>query len=307
MSEVAPSVGATVLLDRWTNALKASAQSTHTIEGYRRDVARFLGFLTEHNGEPVGLQGLAKVGPRDMRSWLARLRSDGLSTRSAARALSAVKTFYRWLGDAEGVDAPAVLSARAPKSPQRLPRPIAADAAASIIEHAALDNEEPWIAARDAALLTLLWGAGLRLSEALGLNRSAAPLSEVIRIRGKGGKERMVPVIPAAQQAVDAYLALCPINAAPDDPLFLGSRGARLNPRLARRMMARARASLGLPASATPHALRHSFATHLLEAGGDLRAIQDLLGHASLSTTQVYTAVDQARLMEAYEKAHPKA
>ena len=205
------------------------------------------------------------------------------------------------------IDDPAILAARAPKAPRRLPRPVAAKAAAAMLDHAGADHPEPWIAARDVAVLTLLWGAGLRISEALGLNRRDAPLGETLRIVGKGGKERIAPILPIARKAVDAYLALSPFETSDDDPLFLGARGGRLNPRLIQKAMERARLSLGLPASATPHALRHSFATHLLEAGGDLRAIQELLGHASLSTTQVYTAVDQARLMEVYAAAHPRA
>ena len=302
------SPGALDLLGRWLDALRgARAASPHTITAYRRDVAGWLGFLTEHEGAPASRATLARVTPRDMRSWQARLRTDGLTARSAARALSAVKSFHRWLAAAEGIEAPAVLAARAPKAPARLPRPVEAKAASALIDHAADDHPEPWIAARDAAVLTLLWGAGLRISEALALNRRDAPLPEALRILGKGGKERIAPVLPAAREAVEVYLRLSPYRTSGDDPLFLGARGKRLNPRLVQKAMERARLALGLPATATPHALRHSFATHLLEAGGDLRAIQELLGHASLSTTQVYTAVDQARLMEVYEAAHPRS
>lgn len=301
------SAGAADLLRRWLAALSgARAASKYTIDGYRRDVAGYLGFLTEHRGGPIGLAALGEVTPREMRAWQARLRADGLSARSAARALSAVKSFYRWLNEAEGVEAAAPLAARAPKAPRRLPRPVAAEAARAMISHAADDHVEPWIAARDAAVLTLLWGAGLRVSEALALDRAAAPLPETLRIRGKGGKERIAPVLPAARAAVEEYLRLLPYETGPEDPLFLGARGKRLDQRMVRLAMARARAALGLPATATPHALRHSFATHLLEAGGDLRAIQALLGHASLATTQVYTSVDQTRLMDVYEAAHPR-
>ena len=262
-----------------------------------------MGFLTSHWGEALGAARLGAATTRDVRAWLARLNADGLSSRSAARSLSAVKSFYRWLAEAEGIECPAILAARAPKSAPRLPRPVEAKAAAAMVDFAASDHREPWIAARDAAVLTLLWGSGLRISEALGLNRGDAPLSEALRITGKGGKQRIAPVLPAARAAVDEYLALLPYDLAPDAPLFIGARGKRLNPRMAQKAMERARLALGLPATATPHALRHSFATHLLEAGGDLRAIQELLGHASLSTTQVYTGVDQARLMQVYEKA----
>ena len=296
--------GAVDLLTRWLAALRGAADaSDHTLSAYQRDVSAFLGFLTAHWGAPLGRATLGDVTTRDARSWMARMNADGLSPRSAARSLSAVKSFYRWLAEAEGIECPAILAARAPKAAPRLPRPVAAKAAAAMVDHAATDHDEPWIAARDAAVLTLLWGSGLRISEALALNRSDAPLAEALRITGKGGKERIAPVLPAARAAVDEYLTLCPYKGAPDEPLFLGARGKRLNPRMAQKAMERARLALGLPATATPHALRHSFATHLLEAGGDLRAIQELLGHASLSTTQVYTGVDQARLMEVYDKA----
>lgn len=298
------SEGAADLLTRWLAALRGAADaSDHTLSAYQRDVSGFLGFLTSHWGEALGASRLGAATTRDVRSWLARLNTDGLSARSAARSLSAVKSFYRWLAEAEGVECPAILAARAPKAAPRLPRPIEAKAAAAMLEFAASDHSETWIAARDAAVLTLLWGSGLRISEALALNRGDAPLGETLRITGKGGKQRIAPVLPAARAAVEEYLALCPYEGARETALFLGARGKRLNPRLAQKVMERARLALGLPATATPHALRHSFATHLLEAGGDLRAIQELLGHASLSTTQVYTGVDQARLMEVYDKA----
>lgn len=298
---------AAALLARWLDYRRGAGASAHTIAGYRRDVAGWLGFLGEHWGETVAARALGSVGPRDVRAWQASLRRAGLSARSAARALSAVKSFARWLEAAEGIDATAILAASAPKAPPRLPRPLSADAAEALIDHAAADHPEDWIAARDAALLTLLWAAGLRISEALSLDRRDAPLPEALLIRGKGGKERIAPILPAAREAVDAYLALLPHAAGPGDPLFLGARGKRLDPRVAREAMSRGRAALGLPADATPHALRHSFATHLLEAGGDLRSIQALLGHASLASTQIYTAVDQERLMAVYDAAHPRA
>jgi integrase/recombinase XerC len=221
--------------------------------------------------------------------------------------VSAVKSFTGWLAERDGADASAVLSARGPRFRQRLPRPLAEAAARDVIGRVGSLSDTAWIAARDAAVLTLLYGCGLRISEALGLPGSAHPLPEVLRITGKGGRTRLVPVIPAARTAVARYAALVPFDLAKDGPLFRGARGGALNPRLVAAAMARARSQLGLPATATPHALRHSFATHLLSAGGDLRAIQDLLGHASLSTTQIYTAVDAARLMEVYDKAHPRA
>jgi integrase/recombinase XerC len=224
-----------------------------------------------------------------------------------ARALSAVKGFTAWLADREGVDATAALSTRAPKFRRKLPRPLAEEAAMQVLDTVGDNAREEWVSARDTAVVTLLYGCGLRISEALGLTGAAVPLPDVLRIKGKGGKERLVPVLPAAKDAVARYLRLCPYDISPTTPLFFGARGGALNPRLISAAMERVRAQLGLPASATPHALRHSFATHLLNAGGDLRAIQELLGHASLSTTQTYTAVDTARLMEVYAKAHPRA
>jgi integrase/recombinase XerC len=199
-----------------------------------------------------------------------------------------------------------VLATRAPKFSAGLPRPVARPDTRALIDTVEVQSADAWVAARDVAVVTLLYGCGLRISEALGLTRSAAPLPEVLRITGKGNKERLVPVLPVVRQAIDTYLRLCPLAQGPDDPLFLGKRGGPLNPRLIQKVVQQARLQLGLPATATPHAMRHSFATHLLESGGDLRAIQELLGHASLSTTQAYTAVDQARLMEVYKKSHPK-
>jgi len=230
-----------------------------------------------------------------------------VSARSLARSLSAVKSFYRWLAEREGFDATAPLSTRSPKFQNKLPRPLAKDAARAMIDTVELQSSEDWVAARDVAVVTLLYGCGLRISEALGLTGADIPFPDTLRIKGKGGKERIVPVLPAAQAAVNHYVRLCPFQSEANQALFRGLRGGALNPRLIAKVMEQARLQLGLPATATPHAMRHSFATHLLSAGGDLRAIQELLGHASLSTTQAYTAVDTARLMEVYEKAHPRA
>ena len=281
--------------------------SEHTISAYRTDISSFLGFLSHHHGEGLGLAKFRDVSQSDMRAFMASERGRGLGARSLARRLSSVKSFIRWLADREGFDPTHVLAARAPKYTRSLPRPLSEEAAKAMISE--VDNQamEPWIAARDAAVLTLLYGCGLRISEALGLARGQAPLPEVLRIIGKGGKERLVPTLPTTKQAIAHYVTLCPFDLATDAPLFRGARGGPLSPRLVQRVMEKARLQMGLPASATPHALRHSFATHLLSAGGDLRAIQELLGHASLSTTQAYTAVDAARLMEVYEKAHPRA
>ncbi len=300
------SAGALNLMARWLAQLGAvRGRAEKTVTAYQRDVAGYLGFLGDHLGGPVGAQKLAEVSLADLRAWMATRRDAGLTARSLARELSAVRSFHTWLAEAEGLDCPAIQLVRAPKVPPRLPRPVDPTAARALIT-AVEDHPEPWIAARDAAALTLIWGAGLRISEALGLDRRVAPLGESVRVIGKGNKARDVPVLPAARDAVARYLALCPYAPGPDGPLFLGARGKRLDPAVLRKAMARARQGLGLPASATPHALRHAFATHLLAAGGDLRAIQELLGHASLSTTQVYTAVDETRLMDVYRKAHPR-
>ena len=295
-------------LAAWLDHLRAlDGASPNTLSAYRSDVAGFLSFLHEHHGESLGLARLAAITQPDMRAWMAHERSRGLSARSLARALSSVKSFMRWLAEREGFDPTHVLAARAPKYTRKLPRPLTEEAARAVIEQVDLQASEPWIAARDAAVVTLLYGCGLRVSEALGLTGEAHPLPEVLRIRGKGDKERLVPVLPAARSAVAAYVAACPYPPTPGEALFRGARGGPLSRRLIALAMERARMSLGLPATATPHALRHSFATHLLSAGGDLRAIQELLGHASLSTTQIYTAVDATRIMEVYRAAHPRA
>lgn len=305
---VAPSEGLRAALADWLAHLRGLRDaSDHTISAYQHDVAGFLGFLQSHHGEALGTARIATLGPSDMRAWMAHQRTRGISARSLARALSSVKSFIRWLADREGFDASHILSTRSPKYQRKLPRPLSENAAAEMIEQVDTQAMEPWIAARDAAVLTLLYGCGLRISEALGLTGEAHPLPEVLRIRGKGDKERLVPVVPAARETVAAYVKLCPYPTGPGRPLFYGARGKALNPRIIAKAMERARMALGLPPTATPHAMRHSFATHLLAAGGDLRAIQELLGHASLGTTQIYTAVDAARLMEIYARSHPRA
>lgn len=295
-------------LSGWLDHLRAvDGAAGATVEAYRADVLGFLAFVQMHHGAPMGLGPLSRITVADMRAWMAHERGRGLSPRSLARALSSVKGFMRWLADRQGVDPTAVLSMRAPKFRARLPRPLEVEAAQAMLDTVGMQAAEPWVAARDLAVVTLLWGCGLRISEALSLDGAEHPLPAALRIVGKGGKERVVPVIAPAREAVAAYVAACPWPTQRGAPLFRGTRGGPLNPRLVQKAMERARLQLGLPSSATPHALRHSFATHLLSAGGDLRAIQDLLGHASLSTTQAYTAVDTARLMEVYERAHPKA
>jgi integrase/recombinase XerC len=303
---LAPALGAA--LAQWLSHLQAlEGAAVNTVEAYRRDVARYLKFLSAHRGGAEGIATIAQTTHADLRAWMAEERARGLSARSLARALSAVKGFTAWAADRTSTDATTVLSARGPKFRRKLPRPLSEDGAATILTEIGSDAREDWIAARDTAIATLLYGLGLRISEALSLTGADHPLPQTLRITGKGGKTRPVPVIPAAAQAVADYVRLCPFDLTPRDPLFRGARGGPVNPRLIQGAMERARLRLGLPATATPHALRHSFATHLLSAGGDLRAIQELLGHASLSTTQAYTAVDAARLMEVYEKAHPRA
>jgi integrase/recombinase XerC len=295
-------------LAAWLGQLSAlQGAAVTTVNAYRRDVAGYLGFLVQHRGGVDGLAAVATTSPADLRAWMAEERGRGLSARSLARALSAVKGFTAWAADRTGGDATTVLSARGPKFRRKLPRPLSEDGAVAVLSGIGDDAREDWIAARDTAVVTVLYGLGLRISEALSLTGADHPLPPTLRITGKGGKTRLVPVIPAASMAVAAYVSLCPFDLQPAGPLFRGARGGPVNPRLIQSAMERARLRLGLPATATPHALRHSFATHLLSAGGDLRAIQELLGHASLSTTQAYTAVDAARLMEVYEKAHPRA
>ena len=295
-------------LARWLDHLTAvRGFSANTRKAYNTDVAGFLGFQALHQGGGQAIAAVIGMSQGDLRAWMAAERGKDVSARSLARKLSAVKGFIGWLAEADASDATTILQARSPKFRRKLPRPLSEEAAAQIIDQVGDQGAADWISARDIAVLTLLYGCGLRISEALGLTGADAPLPEVLRITGKGGKERLVPVLPAAREAVARYAALCPHPLTRSAPLFRGARGGPLNPRLIALVMEKARNQMGLPATATPHALRHSFATHLLSAGGDLRTIQDLLGHASLSTTQAYTAVDAARLMEVYDAAHPRA
>ncbi|MDA5557830.1 tyrosine recombinase XerC [Shimia sp. MMG029] len=283
------------------------AASSNTISAYERDLIEFASFLTLHKGAPQGLAPLMAVSVQDMRSWMASARRTGIAPRSLARKLSAVKSFYRWLAEREGCDPTAVLATRSPKFNAKLPRPLSEEAAKQVIETVEFQSSDDWVGARDTAVITLLYGCGLRISEALSLTGADAPLPKTLRIVGKGGKERIVPVLDAARAAVAQYISLCPHNLSREGPLFRGVRGGALSARIVQMAMQKTRQQLGLPATATPHAMRHSFATHLLSAGGDLRAIQELLGHASLATTQTYTQVDAARLMEVYNNTHPKA
>ncbi|NNE89648.1 MAG: tyrosine recombinase XerC [Silicimonas sp.] len=294
--------------ERWLAELSAvGGRAEKTVEAYRADLQSFFAFLQNYEGTSLGTAEIARLTTRTMRAWMAHERGRGISARSLARGLSAVKSFIAWQADRDGFDPTPVLSTRSPKFQKKLPRPLSADAARLMIDTVELQSTTDWVGQRDMAVLTLLYGCGLRISEAIGLKGRDLPVGESLRILGKGGKERIVPVIPTARRAVAAYLDVCPFDIAPDSPVFRGVRGGALNPRLVQKVMEQARNQLGLPATATPHAMRHSFATHLLNSGGDLRAIQELLGHASLSTTQAYTAVDTARLMDVYAAAHPRA
>lgn len=289
---------------QWLTSEKRA--SPHTLAAYGRDLGGFLGFLARHLGESVSLAGLSALQPADFRAWLARRALDGLAKSSTARALSTVRGFFRFL-ERRGLAAnPAVAAVRGPRVPQSVPKALTVDEAMDALESVGELSDEPWVAARDAAVLALLYGCGLRVGEAVGLDRRVLPLGDTITITGKGGKARMLPVLPVVRRAVEDYLARCPYRLGPADPLFVGVRGGRLGARQVQQAIQTLRGWLGLPETATPHALRHSFATHLLAGGGDLRAIQELLGHASLSTTQRYTAVDAARLLEVHRAAHPR-
>lgn len=279
-----------------------------TLAAYERDLRDFFRYLRHRTGAAVSLSEVASVDARIVRGFMAARRRQGLESRSLARTLSALRNFFRWL-EADGIVRNKALQAVAlPKVPHGIPKPLTVEKATAVVTDTGSAHLD-WVAARDAAVLLLLYGAGLRISEALGLKVKDAPVGtrDVLRIVGKGGKERLVPVLPIAREAVMRYLALCPYPQAADDPLFLGAKGGPLSPRIIQLAMERMRRGLSLPQSATPHALRHSFATHLLHAGADLRQIQELLGHASLSTTQAYTEVDRDRLLEVYDKAHPRA
>ena len=280
--------------------------SAHTLRAYGDDTARFLRFLAEHRGSNVTLALLQKLKPADVRAFLTQRRSQGLGPQGVQRAVAAIRSFYRYLERENLADGAAVRAVRSPRLPRTLPRPLSEMDAARAIEEAG-ESKEPWIAARNAALITLLYGTGLRISEALSLKRGDAPLGETLTILGKGRKERAVPVLAAVREAVDAYVKLCPFAPAKSAPLFVSRRGKSMSAREAQALMQHLRGRLGLSASATPHALRHSFATHLLRNGGDLRAVQELLGHASLSTTQKYTEVEGARVLAIYDAAHPRA
>ncbi len=306
-------------VDAWIGWLAHERRSSpRTLESYRHGAERWLAFLERHRGEALCGRDLGGVRAQELRAYLARRREDdpltgegALQPRSVQQALAAIRSLHRWLDRRCAIASPELAMVRGPRVKPTAPRPVTEARAHDLIAGAA-DEEgdlaaKPWEAARDAAVLMLLYGCGLRISEALSLRRADAPLGESLRITGKGGKTRMAPVLPKVRAAVDAYLAVLPRALAPEEALFRGRRGGALGPRRVQALMERLRGGLGLPPTATPHALRHSFATHLLAGGADLRSIQELLGHASLSTTQKYAAVDAAGLMASYAKAHPRA
>jgi len=304
----APALAAQVA--RWRTHLTDERRlADKTVAAYTGDVEQFLRFLTGHLGGPPGLADAADLAIADLRAFMAHRRQAGVGPRTLSRNIAAIRSLIGYLERQTGANGAAMRAIRTPRRKRTLPRPLPATAARALTQADNNTHDEPWIAARDAAVLTLLYGCGLRISEALGLSAGEAPENEraLLRIRGKGGKERIVPVLPTVIETIADYRRLCPYALPARGPLFVGARGGPLNPRMIQRAMARMRGALGLPETATPHALRHSFATHLLANGGDLRAIQELLGHASLSTTQVYTEVDSRRLADAVAAAHPRA
>ena len=293
-------------ISAWQRELSSVRRlAENTLEAYGRDLDQFLSFLAGHTGGAVSLTTLKELRGADIRAFMAQRRNESLGSRSLARVLSALKSFFRFL-EREGVLATEALNViRTPKLPKSLPKALTVMEARQAIATTEEMEERPWVAARDMAVLSLCYGAGLRIAEALALTRADLE-GNSLRVTGKGGRIRLVPLIAAVRQAIDLYIELSPFKSWPEEPLFRGVKGGVLSPRLIQLRVAQLRGALGLPQSATPHALRHSFATHLLSRGGDLRAIQELLGHASLSTTQIYTAVDTERLLESYRAAHPR-
>lgn len=293
-------------MDAWLRELGSVRRlAPKTLEAYGRDLGQFMHFLSGHMGGPVTLDALKDLRGADIRAFMAQRRAESLGSRSLARVLSALKSYFGYL-EREGTLATDALNViRTPKIPRSLPKALTVVEAKQTIETTDEIEDRPWIAARDMAVISLCYGAGLRISEALALTKADLE-TDTLRVTGKGGKVRMVPLIAPVRQTIDTYLSLAPFKLWPDDPLFRGVRGGVLSPRLIQLRMEDLRSALGLPPSATPHALRHSFATHLLGKGGDLRAIQELLGHSSLSTTQVYTGIDSERLLEVYASAHPR-
>lgn len=289
---------------RWLETEKR--YSPKTVESYARDLGSFIGFLCGHLGDAPNPAHLIKLTISDFRAFLARRRMEGLSARSSARTLSALRTFFRYMERVEGLRNTAISSVQSPKVGKTVPRPIAEIDARKMMASVDLVQVDEWQEARDVAVITLLYGCGLRISEALNMNTEDAPEKDVMTVMGKRNKERLVPVLPVVRKAIKRYRKLCPYPLSDGTPLFVGARGGRLNPRIIQKTMETLRRALGLDETATPHALRHSFATHLLSAGGDLRTIQELLGHADLSSTQHYTDVDEAAMMDVYNRAFPR-
>jgi integrase/recombinase XerC len=311
-SFLAPKVSTEI--ENWLRHLGAERRlSPKTLEAYRRDVLQFLSFLAEHLGAAPSLGALAGLAPADVRAFMAARRAHNIGSRSLMRVLAGIRAFARYLERNGKGKVGALTAVRTPKIPKTLPRPLPIAAAKRIAdpELRAGEAREPWILARDAAVLGLLYGCGLRISEALGLTPATigggGATRDAITVTGKGRKQRMVPVLPQVAKLIADYVALCPYDLPEPGPLFVGAKGGALSARVVQLAMARLRGALGLPDTATPHALRHSFATHLLARGGDIRSIQELLGHASLATTQIYTEVDAERLIAAYRSAHPRA
>ena len=298
-------------VEGWLAYLTIERQlAANTAEAYSRDISQFLAFFAGKLNKLPDMKELLALQARDVRGFLAARRGDGVGSRSLSRSLSALRMFYKFLERRGYGKNDAIRAVSLPKVPHSVAKPLTAPKATALVTGDIASPDAPeWILARDTAVLALLYGSGLRISEALSLERKDAPIKgrDMLRVTGKGNKTRVVPVLPIVREAIERYLALCPLKLGPDDPLFLGARGKQLSPRIIQLRIARARAALGLPDTATPHALRHSFATHLLGAGADLRAIQELLGHASLSTTQGYTEVDRAHLLKSYDSAHPRA
>ena len=280
-----------------------------TLDAYQRDVRQFFQHLTGYIGHPPGLKDVAHLKPIDLRGFLARRRNDGVEARTLARGLSGIRSFIRYLERMGKADSAGLNATRAPKLPRTLPKPVSAVQAKKIADVSEQLAQEPWVAARDAACMALMYGSGLRIGETLALTSAQFENANetTLRIKGKGNKTRMVPLLPIVRQSVEQYLHLCPFVVESQQPMFRGEKGGVLRPEIIQKQMRRMRGAMGLPANATPHSLRHSFATHLLAGGGDLRSIQELLGHASLSTTQLYTGVDTAKLLEVYDRAHPRA
>ncbi len=290
---------------RWSDHLAHDRRrSPHTVRAYVATAHRFLDFLSAYRGEELGKFALLNISAQDMRAFLAERRGGGLGASSAAREMSAVRAFLTFVAEDMG-ELPQLPRTRAPKRPRTLPRPASPQDVQALAEEAG--EAEGWIGARDMAILLLLYGSGLRIAEAMGLTASVLPIGKALRVTGKRGKTRVVPVVDAVREAISNYVRDCPYPLVGQSPLFVGARGGPLNADLVRRAVRAARVRLGLPDSVTPHALRHSFATHLLAGGADLRSLQELLGHASLSSTQIYTDVDAAKLLDIYRHAHPRA